>query len=222
MALSTKFSNSILSYDPHVVGEVWSNMLWVMTWNLIQANGINKNIYNPSILKGNTIALALVIEGMKLQVCSPGFVDGRNGILKADTLLFGGAYSDIIWQSFASRGLGYSASEGSTANIKDGIAAYDLPPGFLAKSSQVEDVTAKNATGISVSPNPATKDVTLTVNGNKKSLTVDLMNAAGQQLKRFTMTGESLHMNLPKLSSGMYYLKISGEGFNETKKLMIQ
>jgi len=157
MKLSTRFSNGLLTYDPHVVGEVWCNMLWVMTWNLIQADGINTNLYKPSIHKGNTVALQLVVEGMKLQGCSPGFVDGRNGILKADSLLFGGQYSDIIWQSFASRGLGYLANEGSTGNIKDGTADYSIPPPVAAKALQTQDAIAKNATGISVSPNPATK-----------------------------------------------------------------
>ena len=65
---------------------------------------------------------------MKLQKCNPGFVDARNAILKADTLLFDGAYSNIIWKAFAKRGLGYSANEKSVNNLKDGIAAYDLPP----------------------------------------------------------------------------------------------
>jgi extracellular elastinolytic metalloproteinase len=48
---------------------------------------------------------------MKLQTCSPGFVDGRDGILKADTLLYDGKYSCIIWDAFRKRGLGYYASE---------------------------------------------------------------------------------------------------------------
>jgi membrane-bound inhibitor of C-type lysozyme len=75
---------------------------------------------------------------------------------------------------------------------------------------------------ISIAPNPATNKVTLTINGNKKLLTVDLLNASGQELKRFTMNGETLQLNLPKLASGMYYLKLSSEGFSETRKLVIQ
>ena len=135
LALSTRFSNGILTYDPHVVGEVWCNMLWAMTWNLIQSKGISTNIYNASAVKGNTIALRLMVEGLKLQACSPGFVDGRNGILKADTLLFGGQYSPIIWQTFASRGLGYHASEGNSNNVKDGVADYSLATGIISCKS---------------------------------------------------------------------------------------
>jgi hypothetical protein len=223
LKLSSRVGNNILNYDPHVVGEVWSNMLWVMTWNLINEKGISKNIYNAAAGRGNTIALQLVLEGMKLQNCSPGFVDGRNGILEADTVLFGGLYSSIIWQSFAIRGVGYSASEGSTNNLKDGVAAYDLPPGLLqSKSAVAEAATQKSIRGITLSPNPASSYVTLTVGGNKKALTVDLINENGKQIKRYNMTGESLQVNLPKLASGMYYFKITGEGVSATKKLVIQ
>jgi hypothetical protein len=223
LALSSRFSNTILGYDPHIVGEVWCNMLWVMTWELIQEKGIATNIYNDAAIKGNAIALKLVLEGMKLQKCSPGFVDGRDGILKADTLLFGGQYSPVIWQAFASRGLGYNASEGSTGNVKDGVADYSLPPGLLvAKAAQAEDASVQNTRVINMAPNPASNKVTLTINGNKKLLNIELLNANGQQLKHLNMTGERLQINLPKLASGMYYVRISGEGFSETRKLIIQ
>ncbi len=220
--LSKKFSNNIFLLDPHVVGEVWCNMLWLMTWNIIQSKGLTTNIYNSAAVKGNAVALKLVLEGMKLQKCSPGFVDGRNGILKADTLLFGGQYSPIIWQAFASRGLGYKASEGNSNDVKDGVADYSLPPGLLKKDVQVEEAIAQNTNIITIAPNPASNKVTLTINGNKKLLNIDLLNASGQQLKHFSIAGETLQMNLPKLASGMYYIRISGEGFTETKKLIIQ
>ncbi|MEP6683223.1 MAG: M36 family metallopeptidase, partial [Parafilimonas sp.] len=60
-------------------------------------------------------------------VCKPGFVDGRDAILKADTLLYGAKYSADIWKAFAKRGLGFSAKEGTTTSTSDGKSAYDLP-----------------------------------------------------------------------------------------------
>ena len=71
---------------------------------------------------------------MKLQPCSPGFVDGRDAILAADTALYGGAYNCIIWEAFAIRGLGYSASQGATSSKTDGVEAFDLPPGLGSPS----------------------------------------------------------------------------------------
>ncbi len=223
LKLSSRFSNNILTLDPHIVGEVWCNMLWVMTWDIAQQmHTVNPNLYNAAGNGFNNVALQLVIEGLKLQPCSPGFVDGRNAILKADTVLYGAAHSAAIWQAFASRGLGYSASEGSSNNIKDGVAAYDLPPAAIVKSNQAQAAVAKNTGTISIAPNPATNNTTLTFSGNKKQLSVDLMTTTGQQLNRYNMTGESLHINLPKLASGMYYLKITGDGVSETRKLIIQ
>jgi hypothetical protein len=221
LKLSSRFA--AVNPDPHIIGEVWCNMLWVMTWDLAQQIGtVNHNLYKASGNGFNNVALQLVIEGLKLQPCSPGFVDGRNAILKADTMLYGAAHSAVLWQSFASRGLGYSASEGSSNNIKDGVAAYDLPPAAIAKANQTQEAVAKNAGTISIAPNPATNNVTLTFSGNKKQLSVDLLTATGQQLNRYYMSGETLQINLPALASGMYYLKISGDGVSETRKLIIQ
>jgi len=66
---------------------------------------------------------------MKLQACRPGFVDGRDAILLADQILTGGENQCLIWQGFAKRGLGYSASQGSNNSTTDGVEAFDLPLG---------------------------------------------------------------------------------------------
>src|SRR6056297_3311339 len=64
---------------PHGVGFVWCTMLWDMTWALIDTYGYDADLINGAA--GNNIALQLVTEGMKLQPCNPGFVDGRDAIL---------------------------------------------------------------------------------------------------------------------------------------------
>jgi uncharacterized repeat protein (TIGR01451 family) len=111
---------------PHGVGAVWCAMLWEMTWGLIDQYGFDTDIYHGT--GGNNIAMQLVLDGMKLQPCNPGFVDGRNAILEADTLLSGGANGCIIWNAFAKRGLGYSAIQGSSSNRTGLVEAFDIPP----------------------------------------------------------------------------------------------
>ncbi|MBX3056095.1 MAG: M36 family metallopeptidase [Anaerolineae bacterium] len=111
---------------PHGVGSVWAAMVWEMTWGLIDAHGWDANLYTGT--GGNNIALRLVIDGLKLQPCSPGFVDARNAILLADQNNNGGANQCIIWTAFAKRGLGYSATQGSSNNRSDGTQAFNLPP----------------------------------------------------------------------------------------------
>ena len=110
---------------PHGVGTVWAIMLWEMTWELINAHGFDPDLYNGT--GGNNKAMALVIEGMKLQPCGPGFVDARDAILAADDILYGGENKCLIWGAFAKRGLGVSATQGSSASRSDGTEAFDTP-----------------------------------------------------------------------------------------------
>lgn len=120
---------SIGEGNPHSVGVRWATVLWDMTWGLIQEEGINPNLYNPEGKGGNSIALKLVTLGMKLQPCSPGFLDGRDAILKADEILYNGKYRCIIWAAFAKRGMGANAIQGSSDNITDQLADFSLPTG---------------------------------------------------------------------------------------------
>jgi hypothetical protein len=118
--------------QPHGIGYVWNTMLWEMYWNLVDRHGYNKNIYEPWDEGGNNLALQLVMDGMKLQPCRPGFVDGRNAILTADTALTAGENQCEIWRAFAKRGLGFSANQGDSNNRADGVAAFDLPASCTA------------------------------------------------------------------------------------------
>ncbi|MEM8886367.1 MAG: T9SS-dependent M36 family metallopeptidase [Bacteroidota bacterium] len=114
---------------PHGVGSVFAVMLYDLYWDLIDQYGYDTDLYGGS--GGNNIAIQLVIDGLKLQPCSPGFVDMRDAILAADQANYGGANEALIWQAFARRGLGFSASQGSSASRSDGTEAFDLPPGIF-------------------------------------------------------------------------------------------
>lgn len=109
---------------PHGVGSVWCTMLWDMTWLLIDDHGFDEDLFNGT--GGNNIAFQLVVEALKLQPCSPGFVDGRDAILLADQILYGGANQCAIWEAFARRGLGANASQGSSNSTTDGTESYEL------------------------------------------------------------------------------------------------
>ena len=117
---------------PHGIGFVWNTMLWEVYWNLVTEHGYNANIYEDWTTGGNNLAIQLVTDGLKFQPCSPGFVDGRNAILDADVALTGGANQCIIWEGFAKRGLGFSASQGSSASAVDGTEAFDVPVNCVA------------------------------------------------------------------------------------------
>jgi hypothetical protein len=114
---------------PHAVGYAWASMLWEVYWNLVGAHGVNADVYGAWNTGGNNLAIQLVMDGMKLQPCSPGFVDGRDAILQADQLLTGGDNQCAIWRGFAKRGLGTGASQGSSKSTLDGTASTAVPAG---------------------------------------------------------------------------------------------
>ncbi len=116
----------------HNIGEIWCATLWDMTWDLIQLEGINPNLFNASGAGGNTVAMKLVIMGEKLQKCSPGFLDARDAILQADQLLYNGQYHCTILNAFARRGMGTNAIQGSSGSATDHTA------GFLNEESTLQ------------------------------------------------------------------------------------
>jgi hypothetical protein len=120
-------TNGVTLSIPHGVGYVWATMVWEVYWNLVDEHGFNPDIYDSWDSGGNNLALQLMVDGMKFQNCSPGFVQGRNAILAADLALTGGENQCLIWEGFAKRGLGFSAEQRSSKKTGDGTAAFDLP-----------------------------------------------------------------------------------------------
>lgn len=160
------YANLPSQVAPHGVGFVWCTMLWDMTWEIIQQAGINPNLFNAAGTGGNTIALKLVTEAMKLQVCSPGFIDGRNAILQADQILYGGQYRCVIIAAFARRGLGFDASQGSSSSKADGVAGFSTVESNLSLiqtvTQQLEGLNVTYTNKIAAGPCSAITNYLLT------------------------------------------------------------
>ena len=122
-------------------------MLWVVSYLLIGKYGFSDTLfppqpsadgtytypndfYDPPFIcapipkHGNTLAIQLVIDAMKLQPCLPRFLKARDAILQADMWLTGLKNRCDIWDGFASRGLGVNAQELADGRRIDG---YKLP-----------------------------------------------------------------------------------------------
>ena len=130
---STDMDINPLTYDdiktqsvPHGVGTVWASILWDIYWAMIDLYGFNPDWTDTN--SGNYRAAFLVMEGMKLQPCRPGFVDGRDAILEADFLHNNGAHESLIWTAFARRGVGINAIQGSGTDNRDGTEDFSIPP----------------------------------------------------------------------------------------------
>ncbi len=127
MAVDTRSYGDVASASiPFGVGSVLTSMLWDMTWDLTDRYGYDPDLADQAA--GNHLALQLVIDGLKLQPCNPGFTDVRDAILVADQITNAGLNSCLIWEAFARRGLGWSADQGSPLDRTDGTEAFDTPP----------------------------------------------------------------------------------------------
>jgi extracellular elastinolytic metalloproteinase len=126
---STDMSINPLTYKdiagqtaPHPIGEIWTLCLWEMYWLLVDEYGFDEDLFNGA--GGNNIAVLLAIEGMKLTSCNPGYTDGRDGVLAADQLIYGGANQCLIWKAFAKRGVGINTDQVSSFDSNDGIENF--------------------------------------------------------------------------------------------------
>lgn len=122
----------------HAIGEVWAEILWVVARRLIRTHGFIESLFPPRPLEdgtipianfyrapkslstkasgqlvpkhGNSLMVQLVLNGMKLQPCRPGFFEARDAIIQADQVLTGGENFCDLWIAFAERGLGINAT----------------------------------------------------------------------------------------------------------------
>jgi hypothetical protein len=203
----------------HAIGYVWCSTLWDLNWKMIARHG-----YNPDLMAatgGNNLTLRLVIEGLKLQPCSPGFIDGRNAILRADTLLNGGANSDLIWQAFSVRGMGVNAVQGNSSNLTDNVAGYSLPA-ILSTPKRL------NEQQLEVYPNPARDQVLVrTQVGSKTAVSVELLTLMGQVVRSVSVPANTLQqngvkLNTAELATGVYVVRLTTSEGIITKKVSVQ
>lgn len=133
------YDRIILRPEVHDVGEVWTSALWEMYWALVDTYGFDVNLKNTQ--SGNGKAIQLVIDGMKMQPCNPGFLDARDAILKADLANYGGANQCLIWEAFAKRGMGYNANQGLSSKYSDNTEGFDKLPQCVKQLKITKEAT---------------------------------------------------------------------------------
>lgn len=145
---STDFSINNQTYDdiigttaPHPLGEVWASALWDLYWKMSDKYGFDSDIVNGT--GGNNKAIQLIMDGMKLQNCNPGFIDGRDAIFAADIINNKGENECLLWEVFARRGLGHNAKQGSATNRNDNTQNFDLLPSCLKTMKIEKDISPK-------------------------------------------------------------------------------
>ena len=223
-------NNTASIAQPHGIGFVWCSFLWDMSWALIDKYGYDPDVYNGK--GGNNIAMHLVIEGLKLQPCSPGFVDGRNAILAADQALYGGENQCLIWDIFAARGLGQSASQGNSTSRTDQVEAFDIPALYLLPEINVQGNTLDIADGDLIPTNAddsdfgvvtsATESRTFTIfNKNCQSpLTVNSITFSGVDATEFSIANVSFPLVIPTDGSATFDIVFNPESIGEKNAIV--
>tara|TARA_R110000787_G_scaffold86285_2_gene183981 strand:+ start:20694 stop:23306 length:2613 start_codon:yes stop_codon:yes gene_type:complete len=120
----------------------WGSILWEMTWGLIDAYGIDENLNNVTgdinQDAGNIMALAIVTESLKILNCGPTMLEARNAILSANNLIYGKENECILWNAFAKRGMGITATNGiSSFETISTIADLSIPQYFVCANSEL-------------------------------------------------------------------------------------
>ncbi|SKB74175.1 Por secretion system C-terminal sorting domain-containing protein [Soonwooa buanensis] len=197
----------------HPTGYLWAVMLWEMHWKFVNKYGFNPD--HKSNQGGNNMALDLVLQGQKMQVPNPGFVEGRDAILQADQAMFNGDNKCIIWEAFAKRGLGFSAKQGTSASRIDGTEAFDLPEDCKVLSSN-----EVNTSNISIYPNPA-KDVVYVMT-NENVLKAEIFDMLGNLVSSQTINAslQKRSVDTSNLTKGVYILKLHSTEGVVTKKII--
>ena len=229
---STDFSINNFTYNdsnneaavsqPHGVGFVFATMLWDLTWAYVDKYGFDSDLFNGN--GGNNKVMQLVLDALKLQPCSPGFIDGRDAILAADMASTGGQNQCLIWEVFANRGLGYNASQGNSGDRTDQVEDFDLPPDEDPTLENCEVLSVENITNLaSVYPNPSNGLVSVSSEYITGETTVQLIDINGREVfKRNYNFENKINLNFENISSGIYILKLNNNNIFYNYKLILK
>lgn len=129
----------------------------------------------------------------------------------------------MIWESFAKRGLGFSASQGSTGSRFDGTEAYDIPPACEFRIDMLKSICGEfsvdynivvgdlfqpnnsNPVSLSLSGNPAGSNVSFSTNPiNPPGTSTMTISGSGVATGEYIMTlsatnGDTTRYLYPKL-----------------------
>lgn len=212
------FASTNFESIPHGVGSVWATTLWDLTWAYIDKYGYDSNIYTGT--GGNNKIMQLVIDGLKIQPCSPSFIDARNALIAADQATTGGQDFCMIWEVFANRGLGINASSGNRNNASDQVQDFTRPTAGPNCTLSVDYFTTNDA--FKVYPNPSNGVFIIQVNQFSGKVAIQVVDLNGRVVYQENELNfnTSKSINLTHLQSGMYIVKINADELSYSQKII--
>ncbi|MGJ8548915.1 T9SS-dependent M36 family metallopeptidase [Winogradskyella wichelsiae] len=225
---NTDFADNGFTYNasntlsqPHGIGFVWATTLWDLTWAYIDKYGFDSDLYNGN--GGNNKVMNLVIDGLKLQPCSPGFVDGRDAILAADMLTTGGVDQCLIWEVFAARGLGVNAEQGDADSRNDQIEDFTMPISSdpsLANCSSL-NITEFDKVNFSIYPNPINTELSILSSNTLSNVNISIVDINGRIVYEIQKESfNSVTIDTTQFQPGLYILRIIGININYNEKII--
>ncbi|MDB5328645.1 MAG: Metalloprotease [Phycisphaerales bacterium] len=178
--ISTASGETLRSTEVHDTGEIWTSTLWDMNWLLINKYGFESNLQNgfsAANIKGNSLALQLVMDAMKVQPINPSFATARDAILQADTNLHNTLGTPL-----------------NTAEINAAFARRGMGAGFIDASSSATSVTPSFAVAQN---DPMIVSTTFTGTTFSPFSTVDLNFDQAMNTGSFSVAGDVLSFTGP-------------------------
>jgi hypothetical protein len=214
-------NGSAIVPDVHSIGFVWATMLWDLHWKYVEKYGYSSDV-TANTTNGSSRVLQLVTDALKLQVCNPTFINGRDAILAADQATTGGADKCMIWRTFAKRGLGVNASAGTKTSINDQVEDFSVPAECVLGTDEVKSVKANT---ISIYPNPAKNEFFINFPSNTLGkVNVEIYDMSGKLVSSEDKISpeDKKSISTERLTTGTYIVKVKGIGIDAASKVIVK
>ncbi|HEY1038074.1 MAG TPA: T9SS type A sorting domain-containing protein, partial [Bacteroidia bacterium] len=132
---------------------------------------------------------------------------------------------------------GNTISGANTQNytaIQNGIYAVEITDNngctSMSADLSINSISLKNISvvnNISVYPNPNKGNITISVSGDQKNITIELFDIMGKKLETIhsgsLLSKETINYTLPALvADGIYFIKVKGVSFEKTERIILQ
>jgi extracellular elastinolytic metalloproteinase len=194
---------------PHGVGAVWAQAMWEVYWALVDEHGFDPDVYDAAGTAGNQRALLYMTEGLKDTMCSPTFLNARDGVIQAALDNHGGEDVCRIWGAFAAYGLGVNASTPGP-NSTTATNGFNIPTScsFLGSPQPVANVCAGTDANYTITLGQAfTPPVTLSATGPGTSTVNFSLNPVPTVPNSSTMTVG----NTAGVAAGSYPITVNAD-----------
>jgi photosystem II stability/assembly factor-like uncharacterized protein len=121
-----------------------------------------------------------------------------------------GTYANLLSVHFPTVDTGYAVGVGGT--ILKTVNGGGFPVGN-------NDLSSKSST-LNIYPNPSSDNITIETSVNPQSGTLSIMNLHGQQIITRQITELTTQINLSKLPSGVYFVRLKGDMMMQVGKII--